>query len=97
MHGAEVAELIKQAPDVCPITGYKKCVMYIIGGNVVYLPNPAYYAYTYPEYDEETKSFSHTRYDMDDDNSEEYLHLCDLEDIQNHPKLDDIKRIFNLQ
>jgi hypothetical protein len=42
----EMLKLIKEAPSYCPITGLEKCDSYIIDGNVVYVTNPAYTAYT---------------------------------------------------
>lgn len=92
----ETKKMIDDAPDRCPITGMYKCENYTIGGNVVYLPNPAYDAYTYPIYDEGEKSFSHTKYDMDDDFREEDMHLCDLEYLENHANIEEIKRIYNI-
>lgn len=64
-------QLLQEAPDKCPITGMYKCESYLIDGNVVYLPSPAYDAYTLPVYDEEEKAFYHTKYDMDNDFMEE--------------------------
>jgi hypothetical protein len=93
----DTKKLIEDAPDKCPITGMYKCVSYTIGGNVVYLPKPAYDAYTYPIYSEEDKAFYHTKYDMDNDCMEENLHLCDLQDIETHSNIAEIKRIFNIK
>lgn len=93
----QAKKMIEEAPDVCLITGLKKCESYVIGGNVVYLPNPAYDAYTLPTYSVEDKAFYRTRYDMDDDFRVEDEHLCDLEELENHPRLSEIKKFYNIQ
>lgn len=93
----ETKRLIDEAPDYCLITGMYKCESYTIGGNVVYLPSPAYNAYTFPIFDEEDEAFYHTKYDMDNDCMEEYMHLCDLEDLDSHSRLAEIKEYYNIQ
>lgn len=97
MSPEETKKKIEEAPDKCPITGMYKCESYTLDGNVVYLPIPAYDAYTYPIYDAEEKSFFHTKYDMDNDCMEENMHLCDLEDLENHPDITKIKQIYSIQ
>lgn len=69
---------------------------YTIDGNVVYLPTPAYDAYTLPIYSEEGKSFYYTKYDMDNDFIEEEIHLCNLDDLENHSNLAEIKKFYNI-
>lgn len=93
----DAKKLINNAPEMCLITGMYKCESYTIGNDVVYLPSPAYDAYTYPMYDEDEEAFSHTKYDMDNDFMEENMHLCDLEDLENHPRLEEIKKYYNIQ
>lgn len=94
----EMKKLLDEAPSKCPITGMVKCDEYMIDGNVVYLPYPPYDAYTLPTYDEEEKCFDRIRYDMDDDFREEHEILCYLEDLEEgHPKLEEIKRFYNIQ
>lgn len=90
-------KLIDEVPDFCPITKLRKCEHYVIGDNVVYLTNPAYDAYTLPEYNSETKEFFRTHYDMDDDNKEEYEFLCELDDLRNREDIQEIKKFYNIQ
>lgn len=97
MSSEETKKMIEDAPDYCLITGMYKCENYTIGGNVVYLPSPAYDAYTFPVYDDEEKSFYHTKYDMDNDCMEENMHLCDLEDLENHSKVEEIKSFYGIK
>lgn len=87
---------IKDAPDRCLITGFYKCEYYTIGDNVVYLPNPAYDAFTLPEYIPEEKAFYWTRYDMDDDFREEHEFLCCLNDLEERANFEDIKKFYNI-
>lgn len=70
----------------------------MIDGNVVYLPRPAYDAYTLPEYDVVEKCFNRIRYDMDDDFRIEHETLCYLMDLeeQNHPNLEGIQRFYKI-
>lgn len=93
----ETKKMIAEAPDYCPITGMRKCESYTIGGNVVYLPIPAYDAYTLPYYDEADESFYHTRYDMDDDFLESEEYICDLEDLQDSSNLELIKQMYHIK
>ncbi|MFF5994518.1 hypothetical protein AAGS61_07135 [Lysinibacillus sp. KU-BSD001] len=60
------AKIIDES-HLCLITGLEKCTSYMIDGNVVYLPRPAYDAYTLPEYTAEEKAFYQIKYDMDND------------------------------
>ncbi|AKL96642.1 hypothetical protein CACET_c31980 [Clostridium aceticum] len=92
----DVKKLIEEAPLECPITGLLKCESYIIDGNVVYLPYPAYDAYTLPIYDAETGEFSRIKYDMDDDNREEHEYLCHIEDLQDRKDFDEIKKFYGI-
>jgi hypothetical protein len=97
MSPEEVKKLIDTAPEFCLITGMRKCTSYIIGDNVVYLPNPAYDAYTFPEYDEREEVFYHIKYDMDDDFISEYMYLCELEDLINHVNIAEIKSFYKIK
>lgn len=42
----ECIKLIKEAPEVCPILGAIKCDSYWFEEGVVYVSQPAYYAFT---------------------------------------------------
>lgn len=95
----EMKVALEAAPDRCLITGLEKCKSYMIDGNVVYLPRPAYDAYTLPEYDAEEKAFYRIKYDMDNDFVEvENGVLCTLDDliVEEHPNLLEIKRFYNI-
>jgi hypothetical protein len=93
----EMKKMIANAPDYCPITGLRKCDAYMISNNVVYLPNPAYDAFTLPYYDEDEQSFYHTRYDMDDDFLESKEYICDLEDLKDSPNFELIKQTYHIK
>jgi hypothetical protein len=95
--GVKIKAMIENAPERCPITGMRKCESYIIAGNVVYLPKPAYDAYTLPEYNVEDKTFSRIRYDMDDDCREEHEYLCDLDELRDRPDFEEIKKFYGIQ
>lgn len=94
----EMKKMLDEAPGECLITGLEKCESYLIDGNVVYLPRPAYDAYTLPEYDIDEKAFFRKKYDMDNEFVEDCEELCTLEDLilENHPKLAEIKSYYNI-
>lgn len=92
----KVKEIIEAAPKICPITGLERCDSYIIDGQAVYVTNPAYDAYTLPEYDAEEEVFYRKKYDMDDDNREYFEFLCDLEDLVERPDYENIKRFYDI-
>lgn len=95
----EIKKELEAAPDKCLITGLEKCESYTIDGNVVYLPRPAYDAYTLPEYIAEEREFHQIKYDMDNDFVEtENGTLCTLDELiaDNHPNLEEIKRFYNI-
>ena len=73
-------KMIEEVPNIDPLTGMEKCELYTFDDEVVYVPVPAYDAYTFPEYDSVDKSFYHWHYDMDYDNRKEYEYICDLFD-----------------
>lgn len=72
--------LIKEAPEICPILGAIKCESYYFEEGVVYVSNPAYYAFTIPKYEEENKIFTYVSIDMDDEFSREDIFI-ELEDL----------------
>ena len=92
----EMKALLDNAPTHCLITGLKKCESYMIDGNVVYLPKPAYDAYTLPQYDADERAFYRTRYDMDNNFLEEVEHVCDLEDLENSPNIEKIRAFYKI-
>lgn len=92
----EMKKILENAPPYCLITGMKKCESYLIDGNVVYLPTPAYDAYTLPEYDEQEMAFYHTKYDMDNDFISENQHLCELAELENHSNITEIKSFYKI-
>lgn len=95
----EMKKALEAAPNECLITGLQKCTDYMIDGNVVYLPQPAYDAYTLPIYDADEKVFDYIKYDMDNDFVEsENGELCTLEDLilENHPNLAEIIKFYEI-
>lgn len=92
----KIKNMIDEAPEHCPITGLSRCDSYIIDGNVVYLTEPAYDAYTLPVYDTEEQCFYRTKYDMDDDCRAEYEYLCHIDDLKNRDDFEEIKRFYVL-
>ncbi|QEH69936.1 hypothetical protein [Cellulosilyticum sp. WCF-2] len=97
MSAAEMKKIIEEAPKVEPITGYVRCNAYMFHEGVVYLPNPAYDAYTLPTYDEEDGSFSWTRIDMDDDFRREHEVLCYLDDLRDREDFEEIKKFYGVE
>lgn len=93
----EIARIIEEAPEVEPISGFERCDNYIIDGKVVYLPDPAYDAYTLPTYDEEDQSFSWTKFDMDDDFRREDQILCYLDDLKDREDFEEIKKFYGIK
>jgi hypothetical protein len=93
----EIIKKINESPEFCPITGMYRCDKYLIDNKVVYLPNPAYDAYTLPTYNIDEKAFYHTRYNMDDDFSEWEEHLCDLENLTEREDFELIKKFYNIK
>jgi hypothetical protein len=92
----DIKEIIEKSPERCPITGLRRCDLYTIADNVVYLTDPAYYAYTLPSYDEEEKTFYRTKYDLDDGIT--YVeHLCDLNDLRNREDFKQIKDFYGIK
>ncbi|QUH20369.1 hypothetical protein [Alkaliphilus sp. B6464] len=97
MDDKEVKKLIAEAPDERPINGLRKCTSYLIDGNVAYLTNPAYDAYTLPEYDAKTGEFYRIKYDMDDDFRMDDECLCNIDDLIYREDFEEIKRFYNIQ
>lgn len=73
-------KLIKEAPEICPILGAVKCKDYYFEVGVVYVSNPAYYAFTIPQWEKDSKIFTYVSIDMDDDFSREAIFI-DLEEL----------------
>jgi hypothetical protein len=63
----EIEQLIKEAPDICPILGFCKCDSYYFDEGIVYLSNPAYNAYSIPEWNKDERTFDFVDIDMDDE------------------------------
>ena len=97
MSNEDLKKFIKAHPNKCPITGLEKCESYTIQGNVVYLPRPAYDAYTLPSYDKESQAFYRTKYDMDDDCRVTEEWLCDLDDLRDREDFEDIKIYYDIE
>lgn len=97
LRNEEVLKMNDEAPDYCPITGLSKCNSYLIDDNVVYLTNPAYTAYTLPEYDESEQSFYRTKYDLDEDIEVGCEFLCELDDLIDRDDFEYIKEFYNIK
>ncbi len=96
MSNDEMLAVIKAAPEVEPITGMRRCDSYMFNEGPVYLPEPAYDAYTLPVYDPEWKEFSWTKIDMDNDFEREDQTLCTLEDLKDRPDFEEIKKFYGV-
>ncbi|MBU5331695.1 hypothetical protein KQI61_05755 [Anaerocolumna aminovalerica] len=92
----EMQKMINEVPEECLITGLRRCDSYIFDEGIVYLPEPAYDAYTLPEYDRKNKAFYRTKIDMDDDFRREIEHLCDLNELAAHPRLNEILDYYKI-
>jgi hypothetical protein len=86
----EIKEMMQNAPDKCLITGMKKIKLYVFDEGVVYGWECPLNAYTFPSYDSETKEFNRVKIDMDDDFRREYETLCELWELVDHPKFNEI-------
>lgn len=91
-----VQKMIDEAPDYCPITRLEKCRSFVFDEGAVYVPTPAYDAYTLPQYDPETQSFSRTKIDMDDNDRRETEWLCELHELEGHHNLVEILNFYNI-
>lgn len=92
----EMNKMINEAPEECLITGLRRCDSYVFEEGVVYLTEPAYDAYTLPDFDREDLSFSRVKIDMDADFKRDYEFLCNLSDIVNHENIDEIKKYYGI-
>lgn len=92
----ELNKIIKAQPPYCPITGLKRCDDYVFDEGVVYLPTPAYNAYTLPEYDEDEQAFYRWNIDMDDGWRRVYEYVCDLSDLKDRNDYNDIKAFYGI-
>lgn len=92
----DIKATIEAAPERCPITGLRRCNSYMFEEGPVYLTEPAYDAYTLPEYDPDNKSFSRVKIDMDNDFMRVDEWLCDLDDLRERPDFEDIKRFYGI-
>lgn len=86
-------KVMPKYPEKCLITGYRKCESYYFGEGIVYLPEPAYDAYTLPEYVRQWKEFCSVKIDMDDEFSREYITLCNLIDVVEWKRFSEISEI----
>jgi hypothetical protein len=92
----EIQKMISAAPEFCPITGLERCDSYVFDEGVVYLPYPAYDAYTLPEYDPDSMCFTRVKIDMDDNFRRENEIVCELWEIVNHPDIEKIKEFYHI-
>ncbi len=94
-----LSELIKNAPEKCLLTGRERCDSYYYESlGVTYLSDPAYTAYSLPEFDRDDLSFSCKVFDMDDGTDEGWQTVCDLSDLitMKHSKLDAIIEYYQI-
>lgn len=96
MSNEEMKAVIQAAPEVEPITGFRRCDSYMFNEGPVYLTEPAYDAYTVPVYDPEWKEFNWTRIDMDDDFRRENETLCSLDDLKERDDFEKIKQFYGV-
>ena len=97
MSSEEMKKVIQEAPAVEPITGFERCNSYMFHEGPVYLPNPAYDAYTLPVYDPEDNSFNWIRIDMDDDFRRENEILCYLDELEEREDFEEIKKFYGIK
>ena len=92
----EIKKVVLAYPEKCLITGFKRCDNYYFEEGVVYLPSPAYDAYTLPEYDSAEKAFYSTVIDMDDDFRREKTLIADLENLIDKDNFQEIKEFYQI-
>lgn len=97
MSSEEIKAVIEAAPEVEPITGMRRCDSYMFEEGPVYLPTPAYDAYTLPVYDPEWEEFNWTKIDMDNGFTREDQVLCTLDDLRDRPDFEDIKKFYGVK
>lgn len=97
MSSEEIKAVIAAAPEVEPITGMRRCDSYMFEEGPVYLPTPAYDAYTLPVYDPEWEEFNWTKIDMDNDFTREDQVLCTLDDLRERPDFEEIKKFYGVK
>lgn len=93
----EAFKRVKEAPNKCPILGWEKCDLYYFSEGVVYLSNPAFYAFTIPEWDEEDRSFSYYRIDMDNDFSIEEFTIELDEIIEDGWSIKELEELYEIK
>lgn len=94
-----LTELFKNAPQKCLLTNRERCDSYYYETlGVTYLSDPAYTAYSLPEFDRDDLSFSCRVFDMDEGTDEGWQTVCDLSDLidMNHSRLDDIIAYYQI-
>ncbi|WP_270445674.1 hypothetical protein [Fusobacterium varium] len=82
-------------PEICSLTGCKYWGK--IDEKVCYSLSPAYYAFTYPTFDEEEQAFYHEVYDLDEDICDGLDYLCDIEEVMQFKEWKEIKKEFRLK
>lgn len=82
-------------PERCSLTGCKYWGK--IDGKVCYYPSPAYYAFSYPIFDEEEQAFYQEVYDLDEDTYDGLDYLCDIEEAMQFKEWKEIKKEFRLK
>ena len=93
----EIEKLMHEAPEICPLLGFYKCASYYFDEGIVYLSNPAYNAYTIPEWFEDSKEFIYTKIDMDDDFRREDS-CIDLEELlENGWTIDELEKLYGIK
>lgn len=89
-------KVMPQYPDECLITGCRKCESYYFDEGIVFLPEPAYDAYTLPSYNSEEKCFECWKIDMDDEFRRDYTVLCDLSHVLEWSNFKKIKEFYEI-
>lgn len=93
----EALKLLDEAPDVCPLLGFKKCEGYYFNEGIVYLSNPSYCAYTIPEWNPNTRDFSYYEIDMENYCSvtKMYLELDEL--LEGEYTVEKLERLYGIK
>lgn len=92
----EALKRLGEAPDICPLLALKKCESYYFDEGIVYVSNPAYYAYTIPEWNEKDKDFTYYKIDMDNDCEVEKCCIELDEVLESGYSIDDINNIYDI-
>ena len=93
-------EKLKNMPEEHPFECAKLCRLYCYDDTPTYVTNPAYDAFTYPDYDRDNMSFNYRHYDMEaetaDDISVDLIELLEAYIDDDFVKAIEICNMFNV-